>query len=159
MAAEDVEDFCLLARYYAARTPQSFRKVWSLHNLIRWFIVIYFLGITKHQSFKTWHNESNLCSTHVNFNALWLLYNVWSQIIIHVCFDSNIMVNCSGLKLSMPTMSVKRYVYLCQLKNFYNRIKIRFVAFVTCMYLLYSTLKLTSHVSWPWRGLYTLITF
>ena len=27
LSAEDIEDFCSLAQYYASRTPQSFRKV------------------------------------------------------------------------------------------------------------------------------------
>jgi len=27
LEAEDIEDFCSLAQYYASRTPQSFRKV------------------------------------------------------------------------------------------------------------------------------------
>ena len=27
LGADDIEDFCVLAKYYATRTPQSFRKV------------------------------------------------------------------------------------------------------------------------------------
>lgn len=34
LEAEDIEDFCSLARYYAAKTPPSFRKVSKLLFLI-----------------------------------------------------------------------------------------------------------------------------
>ena len=27
LGADDIEDFCVLAKYYSTRTPQSFRKV------------------------------------------------------------------------------------------------------------------------------------
>ena len=34
LEAEDIEDFCSLAQYYASKTPQSFRRVTFSFNLL-----------------------------------------------------------------------------------------------------------------------------
>lgn len=42
LEAEDIEDFCALAQYYASKTPQSFRRV-KIAIMNELFLWIYFV--------------------------------------------------------------------------------------------------------------------
>lgn len=60
LSADDIEDFFSLAKYYASRTPQSFRKVrWLSGSMYTSHTVCYCIGLPQLAVWK-WAESDNL---------------------------------------------------------------------------------------------------